>query len=351
MKPYFQRVTERTPTRFWINNPSQTEAELAIQNGAVGCTTNPSYSQKMIDHHQERSYGLHLLDKLIREIEDDHEAQNCLQQEMVRAIAEAFLPVFHATKGKDGYVSIQGNPLREHDPEIIIREALDNRKIGPNIVCKVPVTAPGLTAMEYLFSHNIPVNATEIMGIQQAIDVIELYQRVTQQAGCTPRLFISQIAGIFDDYLQDVVQRDQIDISQDVLWQAGLAIGRKLYRLMQERGYPGTFIAGGARGLHHFTEMVGGKVCITINWIGTADKLLAENPPVVYRLFNPVPKKVINELLEKIPDFKRAYMEGGLSVEEYEDFGPVSHFRKSFIKSWQRVIDVSRERRSELNLA
>ncbi len=351
MKAYFQRVTEQTPTRFWINNPSRAEAALAIQNGAVGCTTNPSYAQKMADHPQEGAYAAQLLDKAIGEAADDNEVQTRLQRQLAAPIAEAFLPIYRASGGKDGYVSIQGNPLEEHDPAAIIRDALENRKVGPNIVCKVPATASGIKAMETLFAQNIPVNVTEVMAIQQAIDVVTLYQRVTRQTGVAPRLYISQIAGIFDDYLQEVVKREKIEISQDVLWQAGLAVGRKLYRLMQERHYPGTFIAGGARGLHHFTEMVGGDVCITINWLGTADKLLEENPPVVYRLFNPVPETVIDELVEKIPDFRRAYLEGGLSIEEYDDFGPVRHFRESFIKSWRRVLDLTRERRAVINPA
>jgi transaldolase len=351
MKAYFHRVTEQTPTRFWINNPSRAEAALAIENGAVGCTTNPSFTQKMVDHPQDGAYATQLLDGVIKEAADDNEAQACLQRKLAGPVAEEFLPMFNATQGQDGNVSIQGNPLQEHEADTIIRDALENRKVGPNIVCKVPVTAAGLQAMEYLFAQNIPVNATEIMAIQQAIDVIELYQRVTSQAGCTPRLWVSQIAGIFDDHIQDLARREQIDISPDVLWQGGLAIGRKLYRLMQERHYPGTFIAGGARGLHHFTEMVGGDVCCTINWMGTADKLLQENPPVVYRLFNPVPDKVIAELLEKLPVFRSAYLEGGLSVEEYDDFGPVSHFRNSFIKSWQRVLDLTRQRRAVINPA
>jgi len=351
MIAYFHRVTEQTPTRFWINNPSRGEAALAITNGAVGCTTNPSFSQKMVDHPQDGAGALKLLDQVVSEIGDDYQAQTLLQRRLAGPVAEAFLPIYRATDGRDGYVSIQGNPLEEHDPAAIIHDALENRRVAPNIVCKVPVTAAGLQAMEHLFAQNIPVNATEIMAIQQAIDVIELYQRVTRESGRAPRLFISQIAGIFDDYVQEVVKRDAIEISPDVLWQAGLAIGRKLYRLMAERHYPGTFIAGGARGLHHFTEMVGGDVCITINWPGTADKLLEENPPVVYRLFNPVPDHVINELLEKIPDFRRAYLEGGLSIEEYDEFGPVKHFRASFIKSWQMVAELARERRSVISPA
>jgi transaldolase len=109
-----------------------------------------------------------------------------------------------------------------------------------------------------------------------------------------------------------------------------------------------SFIGGGARGLNHFTELVGGNVNLTINWVGTADALLAQNPPVISRIFNPVSPEVIAELCEKLPDFKRGYENEGIHVDEYDEFGPVELFRSSFIKSWQRVLDVIRERRAEL---
>ena len=125
-------------------------------------------------------------------------------------------------------------------------------------------------------------------------------------------------------------------------------MSRKLYQIMEERKYPGVFVAGGARGLHHFTEMVGGKVCCTINWEGTADRLLEQDAPVVYRLFNPVPQKVLDELMEKLPDFKRGYLEDGLEVEEFDEFGPVHLFRSMFIKSWKRVLGIIQERRQVL---
>ena len=188
--------------------------------------------------------------------------------------------------------------------------------------------------------------ATEIFGISQGIALCETYLRASKRTGMRPKLYLAHIAGIYDDHLQNVVKRDHIDISPDVLWQAGLAVARKFYGLMQERGYPGTFLGGGARGLHHFTEMVGGKACCTINWEGTADELLKQNPPVVYRLFNPVPQKVIDELTEKLTDFRRGYQENGLDIEEFEDFGPVCLFRGSFTKSWSRVLKLIKERRA-----
>ena len=344
---YFLRVTQQTPTEFWINNPTREQADLAITHGASGCTNNPSYSQKMIDHPAEGPYALKILDETIREIKDDSAIAE-FQRRLVKPICDKFQSMFTKSGGRKGFVSIQGDPIHEEDPDVIIREALENRKLAPNICCKIPTTQSGLQAMEYLISQDVPLNATEIFGIRQAVVLCETYQRACQKHGKTPPLYISHIAGIYDDYLQDVVKKENIDISSDVLWQAGLAVARRLYQILEDRHLPGIFIAGGARGLHHFTEMVGGKVCCTINWEGTADRLIEQDPPVVYRLFNPVPQKVIDELMEKLPDFKRGYLEDGLEIEEFEDFGPVCLFRSVFIKSWIRVTNLISERRKEL---
>jgi transaldolase len=345
---YFIRVTRQTPTEFWINNPTREQADLSIAAGASGCTNNPSYAHKMVDHPFEGAYAIKIMDATIREVAGDGDAIAEFQRRLVRPICEKFMPMFQSSGGQKGFVSIQGDPIHEEDPDVVIREALENRKISPNVCCKIPTTQAGLQAMEYLISKDVPLNATEIFGIHQAVEICETYQRASQKHGKTPQLFISHIAGIYDDYLQDVVKREAIDISPDVLWQAGLAVARKLYLIMKDRHYPGTFVAGGARGLHHFTEMVGGEVCCTINWEGTADLLIDQDPPVVYRLFNPVPQKVIDELIEKLPDFKRGYMENGLEVKEFEDFGPVRMFRSAFTKSWNRVLDLIREHRKNL---
>ena len=345
-QPYLLRVVSQTPTEFWVNNPTREHTDLAIANGASGCTNNPSYTEKMVDHPTEGPYALRILDGAIRESESEDEVAAIFQRRLVGPIAEKFMPIYTQYSGDRGYVSIQGDPIHEDDPDVIIREALENRKVSPNICCKIPTTKIGLAAMEYLVGQDVPMNATEIFGISQGIALCETYMKASQRIGKRPKLYVSHIAGIYDDHFRNVVQRDHVDISPDVLWQAGLAVARKLYALMQERGYPGTFIAGGARGLHHFTEMVGGKVCCTINWEGTADELLKQDPPVVYRLFNPVPQKVIDELMEKLPDFRRGYLEDGLDIEEFEEFGPVRLFRSSFIKSWRRVLELVKERRT-----
>jgi transaldolase len=348
MKPYFIRVTEQSPTMFWINNPTRSQADLAIENGALGCTNNPSYTQKMMDHPEEGAYARKILDETLKDIEDDRRAAVVFQQKMVKPIAEKFLGMYRQSGGRHGYVSIQGDPIEDEDTELIIRDSVENRKLGPNICCKIPTTAAGIPAMKELIPLDTPLNATEIFGVSQMVAICEAYEGLARKAGKWPMFYMSHIAGIYDDYLANYVREHDVQISADVLSQAGLAVARKVYSLMLERGYHATFIGGGARGLHHFTEMVGGRVCLTINWEGTVDKLLEQNPPVVYRLFNPVPEKVIDELLEKLPDFKRGYFEGGLSVDEFAEFGPVQLFRSVFLKSWHRVLDVVKERRATL---
>jgi transaldolase len=349
MKSYFKRVTEQSPTMFWINNPTQPQANLALEHGALGCTNNPSYTQKMLDNPEYSDYAYGILDDVLREIDEDKKAAIEFQARMVKPIAEKFMPLFEKSGGEQGFVSIQGDPFADHDAKDIVEQALYNRNISPNICCKIPLAKPGLEAIRQLILQNVPMNSTEIFAVNQMVVLAETYEKVARASGKWPMMYMSHIAGIYDDYLQNYVAENDIQISPDVLHQAGLAVARKVYQIMTERAYKCTFIGGGARGLHHFTEMVGGRVCITINWIGTADKLLEQNPSVVYRLFNPVQQKVIDELNEKLPDFKKGYLEDGLAIEEFEDFGPVQLFKSAFTKSWGRVLDIIKDRRSQLN--
>ncbi len=284
----------------------------------------------------------------MREVDDDTEAHCEFQRRIIKYTVDQFRPMFEASGGVNGYVSIQGDPVNEDDPEVVISEARKNKSLGPNACIKIPTTDSGLKAMETLVAEDTPINATECFGIAQAISLFDMYDKISKESGKKPTFYVSHIAGIYDDFLRNYVVEKKVDISPDVLHQAGLAIARKLYKLMKERGYPGIFVGGGTRGLHHFTEMVGGDVVVTINWRGTADQLIEQDPPVISRLINPVKESVIDELMEKLPDFRRGYLEDGLTVEEYHHFGPVQLFRSSFLKSWNKVLRMMPERRKKI---
>src|ERR1035437_931090 len=97
-EPYFIRVAKQTPTEFWINNPTRDQADLAIANGATGCTNNPSYSQKMVDHPTEGPYALQWLDEPIGKSASDDETIAIFQRKLVKPISARFLPIFKKSK-------------------------------------------------------------------------------------------------------------------------------------------------------------------------------------------------------------------------------------------------------------
>lgn len=340
---YFNRVKELTGTVCWINNPTKDEAGKAIDAGMTNCTTNPTYTMKQIQREPELMNPI--VDRICSEEPDNNRAAALIQRECVKVLLDIYKPVFDSKTRMHGLVSLQGDPILEDDPQIIVDEALECVNLGPNYLAKVPTTEAGLKAMEVLIEKDIPIIATEIMSISQMIAACELYSKVSKKTGKTPPFFVTHIAGIFDDHMQNVIKEQNIDISPDIAHQAGVAAGRKLYRIFKERNYPGVILGGGARGLHHFTEFVGGEMAITINWKNSADMLLEQDLPAVERIDTPTPDYVIDELCNKIPDFKLAWEEDGLSVEEFESYGPVLLFRKAFTDGWEFLLEEIKKRR------
>ena len=333
---YFKRVRQLTATKFWINNVTREEALWAIEAGAVGCTQNPSYVYKMMQDPGMKQKVDELIRKYLSQGLSTTEIVVHIQRDLVLEIADIFMKVYDESCGRHGYVSIQGDPFHE-DEETIIRCALFNTKGHPNMMAKVPVTEEGLKAIRYLAANCVPINATEVMSVRQALDVCEVYMEATKNLERKAPIYYSHITGILDQYLTGYAREHAIDINKDVLWQAGIAAAKKTYHLCKKADSEVGFIGGGARGLQHFTEMVGADANIT--WKGTADKLLEADYPVVERFRMETPDYVVDELLEKLPDYSKAYLINGIRPEEYEGFGPVVLFRGTFETNWKAAED------------
>lgn len=340
---YFHRVHALTETRCWINNPTRQEAAAALQAGITNCTTNPTYAMKQIQREPDMAEPI--LDRICRDEKDDNTAAALIQREFVRHLISIFGPLYNATTRSHGLVSLQGDPILEDNSEVIVDEALESRALGPNYAAKIPTTRAGLVAMKVLIALDVPIIATEIMSLSQVVAVCELYNEVSLETGKKPPLYVTHITGIFDDHIQNEIRDGGIEIESDISFQAGTAVARKLYNFHRARNYPGIVLGGGARGLHHFTEFVGGNIHVTMNWKDSVESLIGKNPPVIERIATPVPEYVIDELLSKIPDFRLAWEVGALAPEEFEDFGPVQLFRRSFVEGWNYLLSEIRRRR------
>ena len=332
---YFQRVAAETLTRFWINNPSGENMERAIAAGAINCTTNPAYCSKLLQSDPDYIRGV--VDKVIRETDDDEVAAVRVYEEATRRVMERFMPLFEQSSGEYGYVTIQDDPRRDEDMDAVIAAVQRNRTLGKNFMAKIPVIQGGMEAIESCVQENIPICATEVFSMAQAIRICDLYQHAAERTGNHPPFYVTHITGIFDEYLEKVAKREGIEIDPKVLAQAGCAIARKEYWMLKERGYQTTMLGGGARGTQHFTEMVGGDVHVTINW-STAEELIQADGPVVSRIDVETPQSVIDELSDKFIDFRKAYGEGGLAPDEFAGYGPVQLFRNAFLKGWYLLL-------------
>ncbi|MBR4235473.1 MAG: hypothetical protein IKR85_05355 [Clostridia bacterium] len=331
---YFKRVHAQSPTRFWINNPTTAQAALAIEAGAINCTTNPTYTAKMLESADMRPALLQAIRRAKDEAHDAGEAAALTQRAAVGMLLPVFKPLHDACPQRQGFVSLQGDPTREDDPQNIINEALQNLEPGTNYIAKIPTTRAGLEAIRFLAGRNVPIIATEIMSIAQCLAACRAYK---DAQGSGP-FFVTCIAGIFDDCLKLQASRGEIEIDADILFQAGCALMRRQYRIMRQESLPGILLGGGARGLHHFTEFVGGACDITINWKGTAEELINKGSPVLNRMDARESELVLDELLSKSDVFRRAYLRDGLKVDEFENFPPVRLFRSQFEDGWAKLI-------------
>ncbi len=339
---YFKKLNAEQPTRMWVNNPWGDDIDKSIEAGVVSCTTNPGYAAKLLSEEPEFIHPV--IDEAIARFDDDSKVAEEVVFHITARLVEHFLPLYEASGGQAGFVTIQDDPRRDDDVEATINAALRHRELGPNFMAKIPVIAGGCEAIEAIVAENIPICATEVFSISQAVHVCELYERAADNSQKTPPFYVTHIAGIFDQYLAGVVAEQNIDIAPEVLQQAGCYVSRQEYRLLKERGYRTTMLGGGARGTHHFTELVGGDLHVTTNW-STSVEIMAADIPVVSRIDTETPAEVVAELTAKLPDFRKAVELDGLALEDFADYGPVQLFRNMFLDGYGKLLAAIASRR------
>ena len=347
MTDYFARLVAATPTRVWINNPTAAEVDLAQGAGAVGCTTNPAFGGNLAKRAPDEV--LPIIDAILAELPGvaDLAVADLLQEHLVAAIAGRFRTLWDASDGAWGYVSIQGPPERDIDGEMIWADAVAGHRLAPNVAPKIPATVPGIVAFERVVAEGWPVIVTEVFSLDQLKTTCELYDRVTARTGTRPPFFLSPITGIFGDHLKKIAARDDLRVPAEVMNQVGVGLGRRCAAMVADRAWPVTLLFGGARRLEDLTGLVGRPHCATVNW-STFAEALALDPPIERTIDQPTDPAVDQVLLDAFPDVARAWTLGSLTPEDYEEFGPVQHFRDAFMAGRRAVLELVASRRSRV---
>ncbi len=154
-----------TGTKVWLDSVDPDEVARNRAWGITGATSNPIIIADLI---KTGRFNDHLADFFRRGLSDQEIAWE-LADLLVRQAQEVFLPVWEQTRGNDGYVSFELDPLLE-DPEANLSVAERTRRyveLGKrwskghrNRMIKVPNTEAGRAALEDLAAAGVTLNVT-----------------------------------------------------------------------------------------------------------------------------------------------------------------------------------------------
>ncbi|SEE04525.1 transaldolase [Streptomyces sp. 2231.1] len=164
----------------WLDDLSRTRitsgnlAGLIENRNVVGVTTNPSIFQAAIGSGE--GYEEQLTDLAVRGVTVD-EAVRMMTTADVRAAADVLRPVYDATGGRDGRVSIEVDPRLAHDTGATVAEAKQLAWLvdRPNVMIKIPATRAGLPAITEVIGLGISVNVTLIFSLERYREVMAAY--------------------------------------------------------------------------------------------------------------------------------------------------------------------------------
>ncbi|GAA3005382.1 transaldolase [Kitasatospora sp. NPDC006786] len=179
-------------------------AELVQNKHVVGVTTNPTIFQKAIAGSGDDSYDGQLRDLAVRKVTTD-EAIRMITTSDVRDAADVLRPVYDASNGRDGRVSIEVDPRLAHETATTVAEAkqlwwLVDR---PNVFIKIPATKAGLPAIAEVIGRGISVNVTLIFSLERYKAVIDAYL-TGLEAAKAKGLDLSQIESVASFFVSRV---------------------------------------------------------------------------------------------------------------------------------------------------
>ncbi|MEV0595238.1 transaldolase [Nonomuraea cavernae] len=148
--------------------------QLIREKNVVGVTSNPTIFAGALSKGD--AYDMQMHDLAVRGV-DVGEAVRAITTYDIRWAADVLRPVYEATGGTDGRVSLEVDPRLARDSDKTIAEAralwwLVDR---PNLFIKIPATLEGLPAITQAISEGISVNVTLIFSLERYRQVMDAW--------------------------------------------------------------------------------------------------------------------------------------------------------------------------------
>lgn len=225
-----------TGTKLWLDSIDPKLVALSRQQGATGATSNPIIVSNLIKSGQ--------VDPMIRELKkagkSPEEIAWTVTDRLVSDAEKVFMPVYESTRGNDGYVSFEVDPLLEDlqlGPPHATRVAryIELGKFWaanhPNRLIKVPATPAGIDALEELVAAGVNLNITLIFSTRQYLAARDAVWRGAQRLPDLSRF--KSVFSIFVSRL-DVYTDEQLPQLGAAQGWVGIVNAKRIWKLNQE---------------------------------------------------------------------------------------------------------------------
>ncbi|NND61539.1 MAG: transaldolase, partial [Gammaproteobacteria bacterium] len=207
---------------------------LIDEDGLAGVTSNPSIFKKAIT-----TTGLYD-DEISSQADHGADAEDIyleLAVDDIRRAADVLRPVYDATDGADGFVSLEVSPHLAHDTETSVDQArvLWKRVDRPNLMIKIPGTLAGLPAIEQLIADGINVNVTLLFSVDRYREVADAYMNGLE-ARARRSLPVDGIASVASFFLSRIDSKvdDRLSDHPELQGKTAVACARTAYSLFGE---------------------------------------------------------------------------------------------------------------------
>jgi len=201
----------RTRQSFWYDNiqrdllTSGTLQRMVEQEGLRGVTSNPTIFEKAV-------LAGHAYDGDIARLLPDHSTEDVALELMIadiRAAADVLRPVFDASNGSDGFVSLEMSPALAHDQagSIAMAHRLSRALDRPNAMIKIAGTREGVAAAEECLAAGLNINITLLFSIADYEAVASAYLNALERRGEDLSRGSASVASFFVSRIDTKVDR------------------------------------------------------------------------------------------------------------------------------------------------
>ncbi len=225
-----------TGTKLWLDSVDPAEVKKNRAIGATGATSNPIIIADIIKTGQSDTR----ISQLAQEGMDDESIAWALTDQLVSDAQKVFRAVWEQSRGNDGYVSFELDPLLEDrqlappHAERVRRYIELGKKWGANRanrLIKVPATAAGLDAIEEICAAGINLNVTLIFSERQYGIARDAMWRGAQR-----RKSLDQFKSVYSIFVSRVdvyTEKHVPQLSPAAQGQVGIVNAKRLWRLNQ----------------------------------------------------------------------------------------------------------------------